>query len=447
MFQPFACRLAEDGKSVEVVCRHYFRGAEAYSGTWKVYANGEVVASGNVDLSELGPQGRKVLPRPAVALDVAQRPGVTASIGYEICQREAEGAWPKRWVIAEDRLELPSRAPTQPYCPPKSPARFEETKEHIVFVAGGSHLSYAKETGELVSFRRNGKELFVKPMALDVFRAPTGIDMKTWAPDDGALNVTLAEGYREMVPTLVRLTRPVLSDGVYRFETEIVYRGRRREHATGVIRSPYQFSFEDLGPTTPDNGHYVVRNWWRIAGDGVVALDSTFQQRGNPVEPARLGWRFVFARENADVEWFGLGPQENYPDRSTAAFLGVWKAKASEFQLAYPRNQDSGSRCGTHAVRLDFADSNFEVATLGNPFPFMVSPYSPSELIFTSHFEDLPNPSKVELGVYARVAGVDRFDSQPDDTDERDIVRTDVPYRLSILFGGGRLVRREWAED
>lgn len=447
VFQPFVCCLGEDGKSVEVVCRHYFRGAEAYSGAWTVYANGEVVASGELDLSGLGPQGRKVLPLPAVAFDVAQRPGVTASIGYEIRQREDEGAWPKGWVIAEDRLELPSRASAQPYCPPKSPARFEETTERMVFVAGESQLSYSKKTGELVSFRRNGKELLMKPMALDVFRAPTGIDMKTWAPDDGALNVTLAEGYREMVPMLVRLTHPELADGVYRFETEIVYRGHRREHATGVIRSPYQFSFEDLGPTTPDNGHYVVRNRWRIAGDGAVALDSTFVQRGNPVEPARLGWRFVFARENADVEWFGLGPHENYPDRATAAFLGLWKSKASEFQLAYPRNQDSGNRCGTHAVRLDISDSRFEVATLGNPFPFMVSPYSPSELIFTSHFEDLPEPGKVELGVYARVAGVDRFDSQPDDTDERDIVRTDVPYRLSVLFNGGRLVRREWAED
>ena len=371
---------------------------------------------------------------------------MTASVGYAFRQRADEGAWPKGWTIAEDRLVLRSRSPALPYVPSAVPARFEELAETYDFSAGDVRLAFSKKTGEFVSFRRKGRELFLQPMALDVFRAPTGIDMKTWAPDDGALNVTLAEGYRRMVPTLVRMTRPVLSGSVYSFETEAVYRGSRREHATGVIRSPYQFSFEDLGPTTRDNGHYTVTNRWWVAGDGVVALASVFVHGGNPVEPTRLGWRFVLAQADADVDWFGLGPHENYPDRATAAFLSRWTLKASQFQFPYPRNQDSGNRCGTHAVRLGFTDGVFDVATLGEPFPFMVSPYSPSELVFTSHFEDLPTPHKVELGVYARVAGVDRFNSQPDDADERDIVRIDVPYCLSILIGGDRLVRREWRD-
>ena len=439
VFQPFTCRLTPDGKGVEIRCRHYFRGTEAYVCGWTLYENGERTASGEADLSGLGPQGTKTLSLPQEALDAAARSGVTAAIGYEFRQREEEGAWPKDWVIAADRLAL-SSSPVA-YVPPETPPKFEETADEYVFTAGANRFVFSRRTGEFVSFRREDRELFLKPMSLDVFRAPTGIDMRTWAPDDGALNTTLGEGFREMLPQLVRMTVPVTDRGTMSFETESVYRGRRREHATGVIRSADQLKLEDLGPTVAENAHYVVRNCWRICGDGAVALESEFTQKGNPVEPTRLGWRFVLDRADAEVEWFGLGPHENYSDRAAGAFLGRWSLAASRFQFPYPRNQDSGNRGGTHAVSVKGA---FDVAALGEPFAFMASPYSPSELILTPHYEDLPAPQKVELGVYARVAGIDRLGSQPDDTAERDIVRTDVPHRLSLLLGGGRLVRREW---
>ena len=48
--------------------------------------------------------------------------------------------------------------------------------------------------------------------------------------------------------------------------------------------------------------------------------------------PRRLGG----ARDDAhSVEWYGLGPHENYPDRRSAACLGVWRLPVEAMHTPY----------------------------------------------------------------------------------------------------------------
>jgi beta-galactosidase len=53
-----------------------------------------------------------------------------------------------------------------------------------------------------------------------------------------------------------------------------------------------------------------------------------------------------------NVEWFGRGPQENYIDRKTAAFVGQYKSTVSEQAQQYSSLQEMGYKTDLRWLEL-----------------------------------------------------------------------------------------------
>ena len=45
------------------------------------------------------------------------------------------------------------------------------------------------------------------------------------------------------------------------------------------------------------------------------------------------------------MAWYGRGPWENYVDRKTASFVGLWRSTVTEQYVDYVRPQDCGMKC------------------------------------------------------------------------------------------------------
>ena len=58
----------------------------------------------------------------------------------------------------------------------------------------------------------------------------------------------------------------------------------------------------------------------------------------------RFGNNFIIKNEYQNVTYFGRGPQENYNDRNTAAFVGDYKSKVKDMYFPYIRPQENGYR-------------------------------------------------------------------------------------------------------
>ena len=80
--------------------------------------------------------------------------------------------------------------------------------------------------------------------------------------------------------------------------------------------------------------------------------DSTVTVRlGNGSSSANsLSLRLGRAYEN--MAWYGRGPWENYVDRKTASFVGIWRSTVTDQYVPYVRPQDCGMKCDVRWVEF-----------------------------------------------------------------------------------------------
>ncbi|MFA2170904.1 hypothetical protein ACD968_28800, partial [Escherichia coli] len=64
---------------------------------------------------------------------------------------------------------------------------------------------------------------------------------------------------------------------------------------------------------------FISRKTYRIDGHGEMVINVDVAVASDTPHPARVGLTCQLAQVAERVNWLGLGPQENYPDRLTAA--------------------------------------------------------------------------------------------------------------------------------
>ena len=92
---------------------------------------------------------------------------------------------------------------------------------------------------------------------------------------------------------------------------------------------------------------------YTVYSDGNIAVDGTFESPSKDEVIHRLGLQMQVSPDLQMVNWYGRGPQENYQDRKTSAFFGIYKntieAMASEHYL---RAQSMGNREGVRWLKI-----------------------------------------------------------------------------------------------
>jgi beta-galactosidase len=86
-----------------------------------------------------------------------------------------------------------------------------------------------------------------------------------------------------------------------------------------------------------------------IAGSRSAAILE--KERGMPEMP-RYGTRLEIPGQFSKVTWYGRGPQENYCDRKTGAFVGIYTGTTDGLYFPYIRPQENGYRTDTRWVAL-----------------------------------------------------------------------------------------------
>jgi len=85
---------------------------------------------------------------------------------------------------------------------------------------------------------------------------------------------------------------------------------------------------------------------WTFASDGSVTLKNKVTPFGRMSEALpRLGLSLRLGRAYENMAWYGRGPWENYIDRKTASFVGLWRSTVTEQYVDYVRPQDCGMKC------------------------------------------------------------------------------------------------------
>ncbi len=99
------------------------------------------------------------------------------------------------------------------------------------------------------------------------------------------------------------------------------------------------------------NADYTIQ--YTVNNNGSVTIKSSIQlPKGEVPEMPRFGMRMELPKEYQLISYYGRGPYENYQDRNTASFVGLYNSTARAQQTDYIRPQENGYKTDTRWVEL-----------------------------------------------------------------------------------------------
>jgi beta-galactosidase len=293
-------RITGTPELVRIENRHDFRDLSHLAFEWALEEEGVPVASGTL---RAGP-----LPAGAVAdLELPELPGAQRESWLTVrAVLAADEPWaPAGHEVAWGQIAIRPAAAANPGASAATAVSLRPTGDITL-----GDAVFDRATGVL---QRLGGVALRGPR-LDVWRAPTDNDEGYHGPDQ-----------------LARLWR---SHGLHRMRHRTVE--VRLDGDTLIVRTRVAPAASDLGLLTT----YA----WTAEGDALALALEVLPDREVGFPLPRLGVRFAVPAALGQVEWFGRGPGEAYPDTHLAARVGRFARSVDELQTPYVLPQENGSR-------------------------------------------------------------------------------------------------------
>ena len=265
--------------------------------SYELTVDGVAIAGGEVQVPSIGPGQRAVFDLPGWAAPSPTGQGGEAWLTVRL-RTSAELAWaPRDFEVCA--LQLPIR-----------------------LAAGAVASPDVSDAGpELDTEGRLVHPMLAVPPILSLWRAPTDNDRiggiaarwEAWGTD--------------------RLDRQLLSSD--------------RVGAVSIVRSEYRTG---AGIAVQHEATYTA-----LVGGG-VRVDESVEIPDELADLARIGTVFEVREGLEDLEWFGSGPHETYPDRKRGGLVGRWRTTVGEAATAYIRPQENGGRSDVRWLTLSGPD-------------------------------------------------------------------------------------------
>ena len=246
---------------------------------------------------------------------------------------------------------------------PSSPVKMSQTERDITLTAGHDTVTISRD-GALTSWTSDGRELLQAPLepyfwkAMNDNQTAARFEERTAVWKEAAARRTVGEVQVKREAEGVKLTIPM---------------------------------------HLPTEADYILT--YTLAPDGRIRVEADYQPTGEasnrPLMP-RFGMHMRLPADFRQVEYYGRGPWENYPDRKHSALLGRYKMPLSDFETEYIHPQDNGNRCDVRWLSLS---SPTATVRIDGCQPLCVSAWDYGE-------EDLGplHPHEVERGRFVNVS-------------------------------------------
>ncbi len=353
VFEPVRLEAIADGTAVRVTNGYDFRDTGHLEFRWSHQVEGVTVCEGVLAVPSLGPGDSAILPLPPLPDDTSDMAGEAWWTVCAVLARDTdwapaghEVAWGQFAAVPDRRRLIRAILGTA-----HGPRRAEGG---LVLLGPGTFDAADGTLKYLDGFEVVGPRL-------DVWRAPTDNDAgASWDPDH----------------QLERLWREL---GLHRM----------RHRVAGVEVGDAALTVTTrVAPAASPLGLRVVQTWTAVGER--LRCDVDVSPEGDWRLPLpRLGMRMAVCATLGDVEWFGAGPGEAYPDTRTAARIGRHALSVDAMQTPYVRPQENGARADVRWARLSRQDGS-GVLVEGEPaFWFSARRWTTEELDAAAHTTDL----------------------------------------------------------
>ena len=331
--------FVRDRASLQIHNEFFFTDLSDVRLRWTLEADGNPLRSGVVESLEVAPQGTS-----ALELGIGELPEegtVTLTVRYEL--KRAWPLLPAGHELAYDQLLLRDSRPVLLDC---EDGRIGVSDGSATLVFSGSLVvpgtagnretvwtaTFNKASGALTSYTLDRKELLSEPLMPCFNRAPVENDLGANLPSQAQL-------WRNPGFELRKFTLTP-QDNTYLVEVEYA----------------------------PLGGVAALSVLYQVYADGTLSVVESMKDAGG-LEQApdlfRFGMRFAMPGRYDRLDFFGLGPWENYIDRRSSALLGHYsQLVANQYHYGYVRTQESGTHTGLRWFKvLDGSGNGLAVAS------------------------------------------------------------------------------------
>ena len=386
----------------EIFNKNYFRTLSHLKGVWKLYKNGFEIKKGDFSIDAIPPQKRGIV-------NIGYLPAEAADyyINFEFELAE-DMPWAKKgFVQAAEQLHWTEN---------------EVEKSPIASVAKGEKLTLSKDQKTLISkdfsvqfdFEKGtiaklqyGEQPIVENsnFQLNAFRAFVNNDV--WAYQQW-----FNKGLHNLQHKALSHKVTKNANGSYSFAFTVQSQAPNGAQLVGKP-SAADHRIEEFTnkPFDNDNFRFVTNQVFTVYPDGSIELQAAIASNEPTAVLPQIGYQIKLPKQFKYATYYGRGPQDNYSDRKTGAFVGIYNDEVTfplpEGGSSFPKPQDMGHHQDTRWVALKNDDNKIGVLLVANPtMDFSALAHSPQQLTLAGHPYQLPESDATYLHLNASTTGV-----------------------------------------
>ncbi|CAM3369981.1 Beta-galactosidase [Klebsiella spallanzanii] len=339
-------------RKIEVTSEYLFRHSDNEVLHWSLALDGNPLASGVATL-DIPPQGRQV-----IALPDFPKPETAGQLWLTVRVEQPQAtAWSQAGhICAWQQWKLDEKLCTQLPQPANHAPKLTASESTFSITVNEKRWEFSRQQGVLTQYWIGKEAQLLTPLIDQFTRAPLdndiGVSESTRIDPNAWVERWKSAGHYQTEAILLQCDADVLASAV-----QIT-----TAHA-------WQYQGETL---------FVSRKTYRIGGNSEMRITVDVDVASGTPHPARIGLSCQLALVAERVNWLGLGPHENYPDRLSAACFDRWDLSLEEMYTPYVFPTENGLRSGTRELK-------YGPHCWRGDFLFNISRYGQKQLMETSH--------------------------------------------------------------
>ena len=326
----------EGGTGFVLKNRYCFTDASKFDGRWTLLADGEKAGEGLFAVPSVAPlaSGEFKVPELDAALATIGK-DKEVFVNFEFLTK-ADAPWAKKgYPVARDQILLNEKPAVEEKPDGDAPTGHADDGDDVTVERGRTYAVFSKKTGTLKLLVMRGATILSDFDGISA--GPRLTCARAWTDNDrwmflgGSWKDDRDKGFE--------------GSGL----TQLHYHPGRIVVDGNVVRTKVSVD----GMKGAGFEHECA---WVFASDGSVTLTNKVVSFGRmPESLPRLGLSLRLGRAFENMAWYGRGPWENYVDRKTASFVGIWRSTVTDQFVDYVRPQDCGMKCDVRWA--EFTDS------------------------------------------------------------------------------------------
>lgn len=303
----------------EIKNMYDFTSLKHYQICWEIQSDGMKMLEGELPVMDIVPGKSKIVTIDEI--DFEPEPGSEYFINFYAKSMRATEMIPEGHIVATEQFKIPFSFSVKM----EEECDYQEllsniTTDEYIFTGENISISFNRKNGSLTQYTFKGDDFQAGDLVTNFWRAPTDNDfgnnmqirLKPWKYAGN--------------------NRIVIGDSIIKLSDD-------------CYRIYFDFSFPDIESTGQTE--------FTIRGNGEIVVTNTYAPGvAKYTELPRFGMKLVLKPGYEHMKWFGRGPFENYCDRKTAAFVGLYESTVSEQFVPYSRPQENGNKTDVRWMTL-----------------------------------------------------------------------------------------------